>query len=402
MTRDLPGFDNAVIGLGAGMFYVGYFLLEIPGSLIVERWSARRWLARILVTWGVMAALTAAVRTPGQFYLVRFLLGLAEAGFFPGVVVYLSHWFTERDRSRALSLFFVAAPMAQLVSPKVSGWLLGIGSGGAPPALGMVGWQWIYVAWGLPAVVLGVAAWALLPDRPRDARWLAAEERDALEQALARERDKDRASRHIGALAALRHPTVWLLAATYFCMVTASLGTEFFLPSILRDWYGLGIGAITTLLMIPPLAQLGGQLFVGWSSDRMRERRLHIVVPMIVAAVALGLAAGVRGSLPLTVAFFVMAAVGLKAYMPAFWALPTLLLGGSAAAGSVGLINSVGSLGGLFGPYLMGKVETLTGSFRGGIALIGLSVLGAVTLVLTLVFRRHGGMDPAGARRAAE
>src|SRR5262245_24825579 len=184
MTRDLPGFDNAVIGKGAGMFFIGYFLLEIPGTLLVEKWSARKWISRIMISWGIIAALTAWVRTPMQFYTVRFLLGLAEAGFFPGVIVYLTHWFPSRDRARALAYFFVATPVAQIVSPKLSNLLLKIGAEGNPPLLGMVGWQWVYIAWGIPAVVLGIIVLAMLTDRPGQARWLEPDEREALEQEL--------------------------------------------------------------------------------------------------------------------------------------------------------------------------------------------------------------------------
>ena len=180
MTKDLPGFDNAVFGFGAGIFFWGYFLLEIPGSILVEKWSARIWISRIMITWGVMAALTAAVRTPNQFYLVRFCLGLAEAGFFPGVIVYLTHWFPLRDRARALALFFVAAPVVQIVSPKISNALLAFGTTEFVNGVavhhaswfGLRGWQWVYVFWGLPAVVFGFVVWFNLKDRPRDARWL--------------------------------------------------------------------------------------------------------------------------------------------------------------------------------------------------------------------------------------
>src|SRR5437867_5348902 len=196
MTRDLPGFDNAVIGFGAGVFFLGYFLLEIPGTLIVEKWSARKWIARIMITWGIVAALTALVKTPLQFYVVRFLLGLAEAGFYPGVIVYLTHWFASRDRARALAYFFVATPVAQIVSPKISNALLKIGTDEMvngvlvhhPERLGLEGWQWVYIAWGIPAVVLGVVVLFALTDRPHEARWLTPVERDALVAELAREK----------------------------------------------------------------------------------------------------------------------------------------------------------------------------------------------------------------------
>src|SRR5262245_52110285 len=238
MSRDLPGFDNAVIGLGAGVFFIGYFLLEIPGTLIVEKWSARKWIARIMITWGIVAALTAAVKTPTQFYVLRFLLGLAEAGFYPGVIVYLTHWFASRDRARALAYFFVATPVAQIVSPKISNALLRIGTdevvGGLsvhhPEVLGLEGWQWVYIAWGIPAVILGFLVLLLLTDRPQQAAWLAPEERDALMAELAREKQARPATHHMKLLTALRHPKVLLLCAVYFLAVTGSYGVESFMP----------------------------------------------------------------------------------------------------------------------------------------------------------------------------
>ncbi|HEX9204262.1 MAG TPA: MFS transporter, partial [Vicinamibacteria bacterium] len=288
MTRDLPGFDNAVIGFGAGIFFLGYFLLEIPGTLIVEAWSARKWISRIMITWGITAALTAAVTTPFQFNLVRFLLGLAEAGFFPGVIVYLTHWFPSRDRARALAYFFVATPLAQVVSPKISNALLRIGTdetvGGVlvhhPEVRGLEGWQWVYIAWGLPAVVMGVVVLFALTDRPHQARWLTPEERDALTAELDREKGSSPARHRMKVTEALRHPKVLLLALAYFLAVTGSYGVEFFLPSILERWYALKFDAITWLVILPPLLALAGQLFVGWSSDRTKERRLHTAVPM--------------------------------------------------------------------------------------------------------------------------
>lgn len=415
MTKDLPGFDNAVIGFGAGIFFLGYFLLEIPGSVIVERWSARLWLFRIMITWGVMASLTAFVGVPlgisewcvnfirdvfgkelgvaeFQFYAVRFLLGLAEAGFFPGVVVFLSHWFSSRDRARALALFFMATPVAQIVAPPVCAWMLKIGTteliGGVavqhPLVLGLKGWQWVYVAWGLPALVLGFVILLFLPDRPRDAKWLSDPERQALEAELARDTAKSKA--HMSLWAGLRHPKVAALSLAYFCTVTGSYGVVFFLPSILEAWYNLKYSQLAWLSTLPALTALAGQLFVGWNSDRMNERRWHTIVPIIVAVAALAVAPFTRGSLPLTVLCFMLALGGLKAYHPAFWTMPYLFLSSSAAAASIGLINSVGNLGGQVGPYVMGKVETLTGSFAGGIYFLAasMSVCAAIVFFLGL------------------
>ena len=415
MTKDLPGFDNAVIGLGAGMFFLGYFLLEIPGSLIVERWSARKWICRIMVTWGFMAALTAFVGTPlrvsewavgvlssttgktlgvgeFQFYSVRFLLGLAEAGFFPGVVVYLTHWFPGRDRAKALAFFFVATPVAQVITPNISFALLKIGTDEVvngvaihhPEVWGLEGWQWIYIVWGLPAVILGVVVLFMMPDHPRDAKWLTPEERDALEGELAAEKAKSAAGGHRTVLEALRHPKVLLLGLAYFCTVTGSYGVMFFLPSILKDWYDLKYDALTWLVILPPLFALVAQVGVGWNSDRTKERRLHAVLPIVIGALALAALPSTRGTLALTVTCFIVAFIGFKAYLPPFWTMPNLFLSSSAAAGSIGLINSVGNLGGFLGPYLLGKVETVTGSYVGGIYYLCGSMLVSATIVFFL------------------
>jgi ACS family tartrate transporter-like MFS transporter len=389
MVQSLPAFNNAVIGFGAGLFFVGYFLLEIPGSLLVEKWSARKWICRIMLSWGVMAALTAAVKTPGQFYLVRFLLGLAEAGFFPGVIVYLTHWFPSRDRTRALSLFLIATPLAQIVSPKISNLLLKIGTTETinsavvhhPALLGMHGWQWMYVFWGVPAIVLGFVVLYALPDRPRDARWLSEEERLALENELERDHAARAPKRRMTLPESIRHPEVLLLALAYFCSTTGTYGIEFFLPSILERWYSLKLDAITWLVILPPFLALFGQLFNGWHSDLTRERRWHAVIPISLGAIALGLAPLTHGHLDLTIACFILAFTGLKSYQPAFWSLPTLFLTETAAAASIGFINSIGNLGGFLGPYVVGTIEKWTGSFAGGICFIAaIMTVSAITI----------------------
>jgi ACS family tartrate transporter-like MFS transporter len=375
MTHDLPGFDNAVIGLGAGLFFWGYFLLEIPGSIMVEKWSARKTITRIMITWGIAAALTAAVKTPAQFYGARFLLGLAEAGFFPGVIVYLTHWFPGRDRARALSYFLIATPFAQITSPKISNALLKFGTDEVingvtvhhAALLGMQGWQCVYVFWGVPAVVLGIVVWFTLTDRPRDAKWLTPEEKEALERQLEMEKAQRAAGHRMTLLEAFRHPKVLLLAAAYFCSTSANYGLEFFLPSILQQWYKLDVNKITWLIILPPMLAVTGQLFVGWNSDRTKERRLHAVLPMCAGALALAVVPSTIGFLPLTIACFMLVAAGNKAYQPAFWSLPSLFLTDVAAAGSVGLINSLGNLGGSFGSTIFGKIQKSTGSFVGGI-----------------------------------
>ena len=401
MTQDLPGFDNAVIGFGVGLFFWGYFLLEIPGSLLVEKWSARRLLCRIMIIWGFAAALTALVKTPFQFYAARFLLGLAEAGFFPGVIVYLTHWFPARDRSRALSLFLIATPIAQLISPKISNALLRIGTDEIvngtvvhyPGLFGLQGWQWVYIYWGLPAVILGAIVFFALTDRPRDAKWLAPDESDALERQLGREKALRAGGRRMTILEAFCHPKVLLLTAAYFCSTTANYGVEFFLPSILQRWYSLKLDAITWLVLLPPCLALAGQLFVGWNADRTRERRLHAVVPIVLGLIGLGLAPLTRGHLLLTVICFMVAFAGIKAYQPAFWSLPSLFLTDVAAAGSIGLINSIGNLGGFFGPTVLGTVEKYTGSFVGGIYYLCFSMAVCATIIVLLGIGRKETQD---------
>ncbi len=360
MQNDLAGFNDAVFGFGMGTcFFLGYFLLEIPGSLLVERWSARKWICRIMVTWGIVAALTAFVSNKWQFYGVRFLLGLAEAGFFPGVLVYMTHWFLPRDRAKAMAWFFIATPVAQFVGPPISGQLLKIGTEGRPELLGLEGWQWAFIFWGIPAVVLGVMVFFWLTDRPAQATWLEPEEREALQSALDREKDHIRSRhRHMSFAEAWRYPKVLLLAAAYFFVVTSSYGIEFFLPSIIDDWYGLKPQDISFLVIIPPIGAAFGQYFVGRSSDRHQERRCTPPCRSTSARSPWSRSSSARGHLWLTVLLFTLALTGLKAYLPAFWALPSLFLTSTAAAGSFGLINSVGNLGGALGPGVLGEVRT--------------------------------------------
>jgi MFS transporter, ACS family, tartrate transporter len=364
MKADLPWFTNAVFGDGSGWFFPGYVVLAIPGALIVEKWSARKLITGSMFVWGAIACAIAFIATPFQFYGLRFLLGVAEAGFFPGMLVYLTHWFPSRDRARATATLIIATPFSQIISPKISGAMLGLTS------LGLKGWQWMFIYWGLPAVVLGLLVLFLLPDRPRDAPWLAADEREALEAELDRDRLVRSSKGKIGVLEALGHPKVLLLALAYFLAVSANYGLEFFLPTILKDWYKLPLDRITWILMIPPAAALVGQLFAGWHSDFRKERRLHTVVPLLLGATMLLLASRSAGNLALTVTFFVLAAAGIKSYQPSFWALPPLLLSEAAAAGSIGFINAIGNLGGAFGSSMMGRVKSATGSFAGGLTVL--------------------------------
>ncbi len=403
MSRDLPDFTDKIIGHGAGIFFIGYFLLEIPGSLLVEKWSARRLLCRIMVTWGIAAALTAIVKTPVQFYVVRFLLGMAEAGFFPGVIVYLTHWFPSRDRTRALSWFLIGTPVAQIISPKISNALLKIGTdeniNGVmvhhPELWGLEGWQCVYIFWGVPAVLLGIIVLVLLTDRPHQATWLTPTEKESLERELENERARRAGGQRMTVLQALRHPKVLLLTAAYFCSTTANYGVEFFLPSILKSWYSLNLDTITWLVMLPPCLALISQLFVGWNSDRTKERRFHAVLCLGIGLVALGLAPLTQGYLALTMICFMFAAAGIKGYQPAFWSLPSLFLTEVAAAGSIGLINSIGNLGGYLGPTMMGEVKTRTGSFQGALYFLCFCLTICATIIFLLGLGRKESRDRA-------
>jgi len=397
MVKDMPAFTDAVIGFGSTLFFIGYFLLEIPGSLMVERWSARKWICRIMVSWGLMAGLTAFVTTKEQFYAVRFLLGLAEAGFFPGVIIYLTHWFTSRDRAKALSYFLIATPFAQMLSP-ISNWLLKIGTTELlkngetlvhPKFMGLVGWQWVYIFWSIPAVILGIGVLWLLTDRPKQAAWLTAEESEALEAELERERQIKTRGKRMTLMEAFSHPKVLWLCAAYFFITTCSHSMELFMPSVIKEWYALSRDEFTWLIVLPPLLALFGQLLGGWSSDRFQERRLHACLPIAVGAFAMFLAPASMGNLTLTMICLMVAFAGFKTYMPAFWSLPSLFLVEAAAAGSIGLINSVGNLGGAAGPWIIGEIKDSTGSYSSGFWFLGASMSVAFLILFFLGLGRQ-------------
>jgi MFS transporter, ACS family, tartrate transporter len=393
------GFDPATFGLGFGMFFIGYVLLEIPGAILVERWSARKWISRIMITWGIIAALQALVHTRSQFYLMRFLLGLAEAGFFPGVIVYLTHWFPDRDRARALALIIIAQPLAQISSPPLSYYLLRLGTtetvaGVAstyPSPWGLEGWQWMFIGWGIPAVVLGVVVLFALTDRPRDARWLTAEERAALEAELERERLTSPARAHLRLVDVVRSPPVLLLAATNFSITCGHYGVESFLPQIFQQWYGMDMRSITWAVPIPYVAMLAAQIGVSWSSDRTRERWWHTCLPMFAGALALLLTPLSRGYFPASVLCFALVMAGIRSYLAPFYTLPKLFLQGTAAAGAIGFINAIANLGGFVGPTVFGQIQGMTGDYVGGILfLAGTSTMaGTLILILRRLYRRR-------------
>lgn len=407
MINDLPAFQyrtETIFAFGQAGFFIGYLLLEIPGTLLVEKWSARKWICRIMITWGILAALTAVVSQPWHFYLLRFLLGLAEAGFFPGVIVYLTHWFPAQARARALSLFLIATPVAQFISPKISYYILRMGTVenniSYSTLFKLKGWQWMYIAWGVPAVILGIFVLFFLTDRPKDAHWLNEEERYVLESELSFELERRQAvGGHLTVLQALREIKVLLLSAAYFFIVTGNYGVELFLPTILRDWYGLSDALLTWLLMIPPLGALIGMLIIGYSSDRTKERRFHAAIPILIGAIGLGLTLIRPQPLTTIIILFTLTSIGTKAYLPAFWSLPSLFLSESAAAGSIGFINSIGNIGGGVGPIILGVLKDRTDSFFLGILLLSISMgLTAIILMALRFDRRRLQSTPATIR----
>ncbi|MGA2880303.1 MAG: MFS transporter [Bryobacteraceae bacterium] len=379
MTREL-GFSDRVFGLGSGIFFAGYVLLEIPGSLFVELWSARKWIARIMISWGLIGSLTGLIHTAHQFYWARFILGVAEAGFFPGIVVYLTHWYREQDRARAMAMFMSAIPIAQVVGAPISGALLQI------HWLGYSGWRWLLIFEGVPAVIAGVVALFYLTDRPRDARWLPDDERAWIIGELeceVRAKQSARTSVWQAFWHVFQDRDVILLIAVYFFGSCAQYGFSFWLPKMIQKLSGFGSFEVAMIATLPFLASWPMTLLLGWSSDRTGERRWHTAATYVVLAAGLGGSIWAGDHIVLGVVMFSLAAIGISARLPAFWALPASLLGGAAAAASIGAINCLGNLGGLVGPYVLGAFSTATGSYSSGIwCLTGASLLAAVLILL--------------------
>jgi ACS family tartrate transporter-like MFS transporter len=379
MLADLR-FSEEVFGLGAGIFFLGYFLLEIPGAIIVERWSARLWISRIMVTWGIFAVLVGFIRTPTQFYCARFMLGLAEAGFFPGLIVYMTHWFPERDRARALAGFILGVPISFAVGAPLSALMLKI------HWLGLPGWRWLFILQGLPAVICGIVTLFYLTDHPRDAQWLDREEREWLTAELERERTRKRALGHVTILQAFRQRNVLLLAALLCVTVISSYGYLFWLPTTIQKASGFSVVAATSLSTIPYALATVAVWFMGRSSDRTGERKLHTSIPLALAGVFFGLTIIPGQPFWLTMIWLSLTGMVLWAWAPSYWVLPTLTLRESAAAASIGLINSIGNLGGFIGPSIVGAllVRNHSYSFAALFLSLGFLVASALTLMLRI------------------
>jgi len=376
MTGEL-GLNDSVFGEASGIFFIGYLALQIPGALLVERWSARRLLALTLITWGAFTGLTAFVHTPLQLKGARFLLGAAEAGFFPGVIVYLSHWFLDRDRGKAVARFMAAIPIGFIVGGPIAGVLLQV------QWMGLPGWRWLFLLEGAPAILLGVATLFFLPDWPREARWLTREEKEWISTNLAQERQAQAHVEKITVWQALCHPAVLILTAGLFFTYSAGYAFWFFEPTMLQRFTGWSAERVNWMSPIVFGAGLAGMLLFGWSSDRMRERRWHFAIPQLTASLALVAWFFLPHSNITLVVIFSLVGFGTIAYLPSFWALPSTFLSASAAATAIGFINCTASVGGYFGPKIFGELSQRTGSFHTGfMVMIACWVIGSGLILI--------------------
>jgi MFS transporter, ACS family, tartrate transporter len=375
MNRDL-GFGPAVYGFGAGVFFIGYCLFEVPSNLVLYRTGARLWIARIMVTWGLAASAMMLVHTPWSFYLLRFLLGVAEAGFFPGIIYYLTHWYPARERARAYAWFLAAIPVCGVVGGPISGALLGLDGW-----LGLRGWQWLFLLEGIPSVVVGVLVLWLLPDRPRDARWLPPAERAWLEQVLEAEGAHRGDAHGVSFRRALVNPMVWWLGIAYFLLVVSLYGFALWLPQLIKSSGSFSNFEVGVITAIPYGVAAVGMVLVGRRSDRTGERHLHLALPALAGALGFIAVTHMASTGPL-VAALSLTAFGVLGWLGPFWALPTAFLKEQAAAGGIALINSMGAVGGFVGPYLIGTVKERTGSFAPGLLMLAVFLLAAVVIVM--------------------
>ena len=363
MQSDLQ-FSEAAFGLGAGLFFVGYILFEVPSNLVLDRVGARAWLARIMISWGILSGLTMAVQNETQFYILRFLLGVAEAGFVPGVLLYLTYWFPSARRAKFIALFMMGIPVAALIGGPLSGWIMTA----FDEAGGLHGWQWLFALEAVPTVIVGLIILVALPRTLGTVRWLNDTEKDAVAADLAADTYAASGREHnFGA--ALRNYRVWWLGIIDMSFMTATYTISFWLPTLLRNAGAADTATIGWLTAIPSAAAVFGLLAIGFSSDRFRERRWHLLMPMLIGAVGLGLSTQFTDNLALTVLLFTIANAGVVATYSVFWCLPSNFLTGRAAAGGLALITSMGNLGGFLATYVLGWLADVTGAATLGILL---------------------------------
>jgi ACS family tartrate transporter-like MFS transporter len=373
------GLSSAAYGFGASIFFIGYALFEVPSNIILARVGARRWIARIAITWGILSCAMMLARGQWSFYALRFLLGLAEAGYFPGIIYYLSHWYPERRRARAISRFMIGIPLASIIGGPLGGMLLGLDG-----HFGLSGWQWLFFVEGVPAVVFGIVVLLTLTEKPADATWLDAEEKAWLANKLAQEHKRP-GTHERGILETLRNPTVWLVAIPYFVTLLCGLSVNFWAPTIMKDMLKLTNQQVGYVMGFIGLCAMIGMLTNGWHSDRTEERLKHVGFPIFIASMGM-LLAGLTGNPVFVAVGMGMVVFGHNTMLPVYWCLPSSFLRGAGAAAGIGLINSLGNLGGFVGPNLVGSVKNATGSYT--LAFLMLSSLALIASMITFSMRR--------------
>ena len=377
MIGDLH-FSEAVYGFGSGIFFVGYFFFEVPSNIILHKVGARRWICRVLVFWGFVSMATAFVHTPAQFYIVRFLLGVSEAGFFPGMILYLTYWFPSHRRAKMVAALMAGNPVSGIIGGPLSGFLMQAAAG----SHGLAGWQWLFIIEAVPAVVLGIVILFVLDDSIGDAKWLSGEEKATLTAEIASEAG---VKTHQSLVSVFTSPRVWLMCAILFGIVMGSYAVGFWQPTIIRQSGIRSPFVIGMLTTIPYTLALVSMLVVGRHADRTRERRWHVAAPALLAACGFLLCTQAGQSTVVAVAGLVLAAVGIITALPMFWALPTSFLGGTAAAAGIALINCTGNLAGFVSPTVIGVLKDYTGTLNSGLVLVAASMVMAATLVIVLV-----------------
>jgi MFS transporter, ACS family, tartrate transporter len=391
------GLSEAAFGLGAGIFFIGYFIFEVPSNILLERFGARRWIARIMITWGFVSGafafipqLSAAtgISTGWLFYFLRFLLGACEAGFFPGIIFYLTLWFPAVYRARVVSLFMLAIPLSSIVGSPISGLLLSV------TGMGLAGWQWLFILEAAPSVLVGIGVLIFLADFPREAKWLERDEISWLESRLASERKSKEAREHFSMVKALTDPRVLACALIYFCLNACSYGVAFFLPTIIKG-FGVSDAQTGVIAALPFVFGAIGMVLFGRHSDRKVERRGHVAVAMTMAGVGIGLSAYVPNPV-LVVALLCFAQIGVSSVPPLFWPIPASILSGAAAAAGIAAINSLGNLSGFAGPFAMGYLKDATGDFRAGLTLLAICGFFGALMALRL------NVDPSLERQSTD
>jgi ACS family tartrate transporter-like MFS transporter len=383
------GMSAGTFGFAVGMFYWGYFIFEVPSNVILEKIGARIWIARIMITWGILAGFTAMVTGPTSFAIVRFLLGVAEAGFFPGIILYFTYWFPSHHHARIVSGFLVGLPVAVAIGAPISTALLGLDG-----LFGLKGWQVMYIAEAIPTVFIGVITFFVLTDRPEQAKFLTAEERNWLVTKIAAERRATEAVRKFTLWQALYNPKVLLLALNYVGIVTASLGMLIFIPQMIKSMGNYSNMTVGWLTMIPYICGAIAMVVWGRISDRMNERRWNLFIGCVFSTVGLVIAGMTIGSWWALVGMSI-AAMGFYGSKGPFFAMPPMFLSGAGLAAGIAWINSIGNLGGFFGPWYVGVMKDLTGSFAGG--LYGLALLGLIAAIVCALFLHIPNRLPSAA-----